>query len=314
MTDVFDQRVEPWRGLGSKIHSPLNSADAIHQAGLDWEVAQANVLFTPGESYQYNEPTLAKDYYVNYRTDTQEVLGIVGKKYEIVQNREAFQFIDDLVDVDEIKFVQGGPFGNGKKAWLLAQMPSQYVLGDRTDLYLCFVHGHDGNTGIKVFICADRFVCHNAIHVNFQHALRGWSTSHTAGAKDRLEHAKIAFQMTSKYLDRLKDKAERLYKVKLDQGKIENLTTKLFPYNQETATDRTIQNAINQRNEWLFRFKNAPDLENFRYTGWGFVTATADFATHAPPIRETKNFKENRFSKLIGGGTLVDKAVELIAA
>ena len=40
---------------------------------------------------------LVPDYFANVRTDTEEVLGVVGKDYKIVQNIDAFSFFDDIV-------------------------------------------------------------------------------------------------------------------------------------------------------------------------------------------------------------------------
>jgi hypothetical protein len=37
------------------------------------------------------------DYYATIRTDTEQVLGVVGKEYKVVQNTEVFSFFDGVV-------------------------------------------------------------------------------------------------------------------------------------------------------------------------------------------------------------------------
>ena len=48
--------------------------------------------------------------------------------------------------------------------------------------------------------------------------------------------------------------------------------------------------------------------------GYRFVNAIADFATHADPIRKTKNYRENLFLKTVEGKPLIDKAYQMVSA
>ena len=43
-----------------------------------------------------------------------------------------------------------------------------------------------------------------------------------------------------------------------------------------------------------------------------FVNAVSDFATHAEPIRRTKNYKENLFLKTYEGNPMIDKAYQMM--
>mgnify|MGYP007133041784 FL=1 len=45
-----------------------------------------------------------------------------------------------------------------------------------------------------------------------------------------------------------------------------------------------------------------------------FICAVSDFATHAKPVRETANYRENMFAKTIEGNPLIDKAYEMVCA
>ena len=43
------------------------------------------------------------------------------------------------------------------------------------------------------------------------------------------------------------------------------------------------------------RYFDAPDLSSVGRNGYRFINAVSDFATHAEPVRKTKNYKENLF-------------------
>lgn len=60
------------------------------------------------------------------------------------------------------------------------------------------------------------------------------------------------------------------------------------------------------------RYFDAPDLIELPKTSWRFINAVSDFATHINPLRKTKNYKENLFSKTIDGNPLMNRAYALV--
>ena len=61
-------------------------------------------------------------------------------------------------------------------------------------------------------------------------------------------------------------------------------------------------------------YYNAPDLEWVGKNGWRFVNAVSDFATHADPIRKTRNYNENLFLRTAEGNPMIDKAYKMVLA
>jgi len=70
----------PGMGWGLKVETSLDSAAALKIAGLDWEVIRRPVQV---------DGNIIEDYFANIRVSDNQALGIVGKDYKIVQNREA---------------------------------------------------------------------------------------------------------------------------------------------------------------------------------------------------------------------------------
>jgi len=87
-------------------------------------------------------------YYATVRLDTAEVLGIVGERYRIVQNHEAFAFVDQLLG-SSIHFETAGSLHGGKRVWVLATLPDHVeVGGDAVRPYVLLMNSHDGSTAV----------------------------------------------------------------------------------------------------------------------------------------------------------------------
>jgi hypothetical protein len=100
---MFSVRETPWHGLGAVLdHPPATVSEAIQASGLGWRVEREPIAVDRGDAATVDdwwEPRCEEisGYYATVRQDTREVLGIVGERYRIVQNDEAFQFIDQLL-------------------------------------------------------------------------------------------------------------------------------------------------------------------------------------------------------------------------
>lgn len=62
------------------------------------------------------------------------------------------------------------------------------------------------------------------------------------------------------------------------------------------------------------RYFDAPDLLDVGKNAYRFINAVSDFATHADPLRRTKNFKENLFVRTVDGNPMIDRAYQLVKA
>src|SRR6266498_1495706 len=78
------------------------------------------------------------NYYATIRTDTDQVLGVVGKDYEIVQNKDAFTFFDAIVSGDGIMYETAGALGKGERIFITAKLQDYIKVGsdDLIEKYL----------------------------------------------------------------------------------------------------------------------------------------------------------------------------------
>jgi len=300
---MFSVREVPWHGLGKVVEEAPYSKEAIKLAGLDWEVNQEPVFV--GERRQES------GYLANTRKDNGYVLGIVTKRYQVVQNQEAFAFTDELLG-QGVKYETAGSLKNGEKIWLLARAPQEKILGDVITPYLCFMNTHTGEGAVRVLITPIRVVCNNTLNLAIDGAPRSWSANHIGSLGDKIASARETLFLTQKYMKNLHQEAHLLADKKLTDADVEDLIQELLPL-PEKATERQRLNVIDLQNNLRFRYQKAPDLKKHRGTAWGFMAAVSDFITHAEPKRKTSTFRERRFEKLAHGHLLLDKAQKLLA-
>ena len=109
----------------------------------------------------------------------------------------------------------------------------------------------------------------------------------------------------------LEDEFARLSKVKLTDQKVMEYIEMLLPMDEHSSTARR-KNIDRIREDLKIRYFEAPDLEQVGNNAYRFMCAVSDFATHAKPPRETRNYRENVLGKTIEGNPLIDKAYDIV--
>lgn len=293
-------RFVPWHGLGTPVEEAPTSADAIRLAGLDWKVRQDDVVVNNN---------IVNGYKANVRDTDNSVLGIVSDKYQVVNNSDAFDFTDSLIE-ENVRYETAGSLRDGKQVWLLAQMPIKKVLDDEVANYVCFSNTHDGTGAIKVCLTPVRVVCNNTLNLALNTAKRCWSTKHMGDMSSKLIEAKNTLFMADKYMDELAKKADVYANSKITEDQINDILSEMFPVKDDDS-DRK-KNNVNQFKENFQICYLAPDLWKFRGTQWGAINAMADLVDHSKPSRVTESYQENNWGRIMSGHPMLDKFVELV--
>ena len=302
---IFDRRRKPWNGIGYNITKAVDSKSVLSMADLDWNVIQKDV---------YTEDKFIIDgYKANVRDKDLAVLGIVTDKYQVVQNSEAFDFVDDLFG-EGVEFETAGNLQGGRKSWILARMPEFYkVLDDEIAPYFLLVNSHDGTSGFKIAITPIRVICRNTLNLALKNSQRMWSGKHTLNLKSRISEAQEVMLNVKHYMGELDKAAEELQAKRLSGKKVMDMLNQILP-DESGMTHIQKQNRARQLEDLKMRYFDAPDLKDMGNTAYRYVNAVSDFATHAEPTRKTKNYKENLFLKTIGGNPTIDLAYKIAQA
>lgn len=301
---MFSVRETPWHGLGTIVAEAPTSKEALKLAGLNWNVSQKEI---------FTEEGTIDGYKANVRDTDGQVLGVVTDRYQVVQNTEAFAFTDELLG-SGVKYETAGSLQNGRKVWLLAKLPSEFVVaGERISPYLVFSNTHDGSGAVRVAITPIRVCCNNTLNLALKTARRSFSMIHTGNIKGKIQEAKQTLFLADQYMEHLGVEFERMHRQKLSERQIREYMEMLLPMEKD-ASPIAVRNVQKLREDLKTRYFDAPDLKGLGNNAYRFINAVSDFATHAAPIRRTKNYKENLFLKTYEGNPIIDKAYQMMLA
>lgn len=300
---LFVTRKPAWHGQGIILDAPPTAEDAIVAAGLDWKVEGRPIFDESGNQIP--------GFQANTRDKDDKILGVVSDRYQIIQNEEAFAFVDGLVE-EGLTFETAGSLRGGKQIWVLGNMPERLVLGEQFAPYICFTNTHDGTGAVRVCLTPTRVVCQNTLNLALSHADRSWSTRHMGTIASRMTEAQAALGMIDSYYESLNEEAERLASIKVSDKQIEDMLDMMYQVKDDDSEGRKRRIALLKEN--FFMCLNAADLANFKGTAYAVVNAAADFADHAEPLRRTANFDENRWSQIIVGHPFVDQIHKRVLA
>lgn len=209
----FTARRMPWSGFGVKLSPAASMAELLSASTLDWNVIQKPVMTAE------KVPKLIPNAYVNIREDNGKALGIVTKRYQVIQNIEAFSFADSLMK-EGIQFERAGIFQGGKRVWILGRLPESFdVTGDSVTPYFLLLNSHDGTSSVRATITPVRVLCSNMLNLAFRRAERSWCIYHTGSSARKSDMAAKIIDEVHSYMKVLNAEAEQLHKVVLSDAK-----------------------------------------------------------------------------------------------
>jgi phage/plasmid-like protein (TIGR03299 family) len=158
----------------------------------------------------------ARGFKANLREDTGEVLGIVSDEYEVVDNRDAFRFLDALIG-SELHFETAGSLWGGRRVWVLARLPEYVELGgDLSATYVYVANSHDGSMAATAAVTPIRIRCANTLGAALRQAEHGANAQrtfrfrHTGNLQTKFAEARKVLGMTIDYEKQFKALADRL--------------------------------------------------------------------------------------------------------
>jgi len=292
---VMYVREVPWYGFGTRVETAPTSAEALRLAGLDWEVTSEPIYTEAGIEIP--------GWKANTRSKDNNVLGIVTDRYRICQNTEAFSFTDNLIGGD-VRYETAGSLRDGKTVWLLAKLPQTKVAGDEVDPYLCFTNTHDGSGAIRACVTPIRVVCNNTLTIALREAKRHWATKHVGDLNEKMQEAREVLAFSEEYMYNLDKKADDLANAAITRQTLDEILNEMWPV-QEDDSDRRKETVKRTKDEYMVCYF-APDIAKFVGTAWGAINAMSDMVTHNAPKRQTANYRENNWGKLMDGHPVLD--------
>lgn len=293
---------------------------ALKLSGLDFEVEKKPVYFNStfgmtNEAGKNLPPKFTKieGQFTTVRTDTMQPFGVVTDAYEILQNRDAFDFLDSLV-VEGARFETAGFFKkNGAASYITMSTEPMMILGDEFDPFMMISNGHDGGSAVKVCLTAIRAVCRNTAILALKKASSLVTVQHSKKMYDKLLVAQEVLLANTKYMEELKIVAEELAVKPFSEEAFEALARKLYPIKEEQSEIIQIRNLA--QIEHLLRAYKQDDLQNFNGTAWKCIQAFSDAESHALRFRKSNKIANNgtpEFQVVYNGMPMLNKVFNIL--
>lgn len=282
---MFSAREVPWHGLGVITSDILTAREAIVAAGLDWTVDKYPVYRN-----LHGEFVAIHNKFENRRSSDDKVLGIVSEGFHNLQNAEAFEFADNLVDSGDAKYETAGSLRGGKVIFMTMKLPKQILIAgeDLHEFYLVLSMGHDGSKAITVEVTPIRVVCTNTLKMAARAAQQRWSIRHTSTMQGKLDNARTSLKLSFEYADEFAVMGDQLVATTVTDDMLVKLLQDIMP-NRPTTDERIA--AV------LDNFANSDNIGNYRGTAWGAFNAFTEFTDHG---RDTRS-QEAVFTNVMNG-------------
>ena len=328
---VEKTRKQSWVQAGTAVNAG-SASEAARQAGLDWTVMLADMEAIVSNKVNEFE-TLTDHYPVPKRQAVlklgkdynNEVIGVVGDKYKIVQNMEVFSALDTLVDSGDARYTAAGEYNNGANIWMVMELPmGVQVANDPHAAFLLVQSSHDGSCAVRIRPIIERLFCANQINRIIKGKHKNDYTyvmKHTTNSELSVNDIRNITQLTYDSIQQYETIAGNMLQRKMDDRTVKNIFKSVWalPSEIEHAPEHLLSQgqrrqrtiALNGRDSAWSIYSESPTQENIRGTAFGAWQAVIEHADHY-----ASGGSDRRAIATISGRNdrIKDKALDIILA
>ena len=227
-----------WHGLGQVVQEAKTSDEVLKLAHLDWTVNKLPVYAQyPTDSNYLDENkvrlrgTIVPNVKALTRNDNGVILGSCTDRYEVLNNIDAFSFIDNIVGEKLAIYETAGALGKGEIVFVLAKLPDYIKPTDNKDIiekYILFTTGHDGSTAVKAMFTPVRVVCNNTLNMALKNNIGRVSIKHTKNMNDKIKNAATIMNLYTDYTKKLTIELANLASVAVNDKFIDKVIANTF--------------------------------------------------------------------------------------
>jgi len=306
----------PWHGLGKELAKPATAAEAIEAAGLNWDVKCGTILVNDFQGKKSAKEIVIPNHFATVRMDKRIPLGIVGRLYTPIQNRDAFSFFDSVIGENQAIYHVAGALGKGETVWILAKLPSDIRIVGTDDIinkYLLLTNRHDGTMSLRMFFTPIRVVCQNTLSaaLSVRKVGEGITIRHFPDIHKKVEQAKRLLGLAVDYYKDLAEAFNELARHQIVETWLDEYLAEVMPSpsNKEPST-----RLLNIRANMKSRYSSAANsLPGIRGTAWSAYNAVTEFVDHGRRVPKIDEDKTRRLESVwIGSGAQIkERALNL---
>lgn len=287
----------PWDVMGAALtdQAHTNLDTALAETGLDFTVEMV-----PMTAYVKadDEPMAFAEFIdapkaqavVRPWMGSKAVVGVTGKRFTPIQNRDAFGVAENLVGEYGATIVGLADFRHGGASLMCLDLGRPIVLDrpdggtDVVDLTLLAKNAHDGSSALTFGLTPFRPRCTNALQGAIAGAERVWKVSHTPNGAQRVELARQAILKAVGYQEKFAAVAQTMMDTEMVEAEFAKIVAGLFPVDAE-AEGKVAERKRETQAELMNLYRTSETLEGVRGTRWGGYNALTEYLDHYRPVR-----------------------------
>ena len=237
--------------------------------------------------------------FATYRTDTNDILTMSGKTvskdYTVVQNIEAFNFFDSIIEKGEAIIETVGALGNGEIIFITAKLPESVIASnDIINNYLLLTMSHDGTMSIQAMYTPIRVVCNNTLSAALNNNKYKINIKHTLNASEALKIAHNVMGITKKNIELINPIYQQMIKTKIDDKQKMDYFKSVFLTHDEIVkiNETSFNDTISQRKKNILNnvmefsvIGIGQNMDTTKGTVWGAYNAVTGY------YHNVKNYK-----------------------
>jgi phage/plasmid-like protein (TIGR03299 family) len=301
----FASTLKAWHDLGVIVDGAMTSEQAIKLANLDYTV-ETKPLFAKVDGMAHGDLLLpVANNFATVRTDKNVVLGVVGNRYKVVQNRDAFAFFDEIVGGKHAMFETAGVLGQGERIFVSAKMPDVIKIAgtdDISEVYVLLTSSHDGSGSIIAAVTPVRVVCQNTLNAALKSTVSRVAIRHTTNAKTKLAEAHKLLGISHAYINEVNEMFNALAKKSITDAQVKELVNSLWVSKKEVGTEEDAKEStriLNIKEAVMASYFSGVGQSQIIGTAWGAYNGITHYLDHI------QNYKsgDKRFDSLMNGAS-----------
>ena len=295
----FTARQDAWHRLGTVTTDCLSAAQVMDVAYLGgWDVRKEALTTVESGAPVPNKFATTR---IHPKTGRREVLGTVGPAYQVVQNEQACELLDMIVDETGAHFETAGSLRGGREVFVTMKLPDTIRIAgtDAMDLYLAMCTSHDASRLGRVLCTPVRIVCANTQAAAFTNNTGEYTFRHSGDILGKLADVRAALGLVPVYLDQFQAEAEKMIDKQLEWEQLQRIADELWPLGEEDPESAFLKKMARER-DLRYLFEDAPTQEAIRGTAWAGYQAITEWLDHRQPAKSDYH----RANKVLSDGTV----------
>lgn len=269
--------------------------EALSMGGIAWEAWQGEIIYRDGDLLRQEH-----GHKINFRYEAKDggavTLGVVSDKYRIVQNSDAFAFAGAM---QGLEFLRAGMLRDGRRTFVLGELPPASVLGEEARMTLAVFNGFDGQSAVRAMVLPVIGGC--GLPLETYAARRSWAIAHVGDAEGRVADAAMSLDMAAKYAEAFAAAAEGMQDVPMTADQLLKAIRTVWPDDAASERTRKFNSSIAESIMDIHE-----SLGSLGETEWRAFRALAQYVSSAEPPRSLapealKVFREKRFEDICAG-------------